>query len=157
MSDEEERSFSSAWSYCWADRREHRYQRHQQPAFSAEEWVIAALSRMKVLLRGLVLFPLDYIRKRSYWYLQLPLDIPAIILRGDWNRYQLRTWAVLGSTAAGGCCVNGEAISALSELWRQKAITGITPCVNRVLAYWKRCVLLRTWPRGHRQFPWGIW
>ena len=38
----------------------------------------------------------------------------------DWRSHRV---AVTGLVAAGGCCVKGKAVSAVSELQRQKAVT----------------------------------
>lgn len=108
--------------------------------------MITTLSRIRVLLRGLLLFP--YTRKTL-----------ADIFGDPWA-YQHHTKRQLEQVLAqhrGGwlledAVLKGKAVSAVSELQRQKAITQITLRVSRLCVCWKRCVLLRTWPWGHEHF-----
>lgn len=87
-------------------------------------------------------------KENSCWYLWPDLGIPTSYQEAA----REGIGSVQGSVAAGGCCFKGEAVSAVSELHRQKAVTRIMLHVNRLCVCWQRCALLRTWPWGHEHF-----
>lgn len=91
-------------------------------------------------------------RENSCRYVWTPLGIPTSYQEAAKRQPEQVLAQYRGRWLLEDAVLKGKAVSAVSELQRQKAVTRITPHVNRLCVYWKRCVLLRTWPWGLEQF-----